>query len=46
VATAVEQAIKSRLPEVYDVMVHLEPEGAGCHDERYGLSAAEYGRRR
>jgi cation diffusion facilitator family transporter len=46
VATAVEQAIKARLPEVYDVMVHLEPEGAGCHDERYGLSAAENGRRR
>lgn len=42
VATAVEQAIKARLPEVYDVMVHLEPEGAGCHDECYGLSPADH----
>ncbi len=42
VATAVEQAIKTRLPEVYDVMIHVEPEGAGRHDECYGLSAAEH----
>lgn len=39
VATRVEAAIKERLPDVYDVMVHVEPAGAGRHDECYGLSA-------
>lgn len=42
IATAVEQAIKTRLPEVYDVVVHVEPEGAGAHGECYGLSAADH----
>ncbi|HON26644.1 MAG TPA: cation diffusion facilitator family transporter [Myxococcota bacterium] len=39
IATAVEQAIKRDLQSVYDVVVHVEPEGAGAHDERFGLSA-------
>lgn len=43
VATRVEKAIKKSLPEVYDVMVHVEPAGAGCHDERYGLSPDDNG---
>lgn len=41
IATRVEKAIKHRLPEVYDVMLHVEPAGAGRHDECFGLSAAE-----
>ena len=40
VATRMEEAIKHSLPEVYDVMVHVEPAGAGGHDDRFGLSAA------
>ncbi len=43
VATRVEKAIKHSLPEVYDVMLHVEPAGAGRHDECFGLSAAEDG---
>ncbi|MBP5357903.1 MAG: cation transporter [Treponema sp.] len=35
----VEQAIRSAIPEVYDVQIHVEPLG-GCnnHNENYGLS--------
>lgn len=37
IAVAVEAAIKERLPEVYDVIVHIEPAGNLESDERYGL---------
>ncbi|MDR2149542.1 MAG: cation diffusion facilitator family transporter [Spirochaetaceae bacterium] len=39
IASAVEQAIKARIDCVYDIMVHVEPEGRGFHsNEGYGLS--------
>ncbi len=38
IALAVERAIKERLPEVYDVIVHVEPTGNREEDEKYGLS--------
>jgi cation diffusion facilitator family transporter len=36
IALKVEQAIKRSLPEVYDVIIHIEPRG-NAEDERYGL---------
>jgi cation diffusion facilitator family transporter len=42
IALAVEQAIKLRLPEVYDVIVHVEPRGNLEADERYGLRPGEH----
>ncbi len=38
IAQAVEQAIKSRIEGVYDIVVHVEPSGSGEHDEQYGLN--------
>jgi cation diffusion facilitator family transporter len=38
IAMAVEQAIKASLPEVYDVITHVEPRGNLETEERYGLS--------
>jgi len=37
IAEAVEAAIIERMPEVYDVMVHIEPSGDEDPTERYGL---------
>ncbi len=42
IAAAVELAIKERLPEVYDVVVHIEPRGNLEADERYGLRPGEH----
>jgi cation diffusion facilitator family transporter len=36
IAVDVERAIKGSLPEVYDVIVHVEPRG-NAEDERFGL---------
>ena len=36
IAFKVEEAIKSRVANVYDIMVHVEPEG-NLEDEGYGL---------
>jgi cation diffusion facilitator family transporter len=36
IAIAVELAIKHSLPEVYDVIIHIEPRG-NAEDERFGL---------
>jgi cation diffusion facilitator family transporter len=36
ISVAVERAIKAALPEVYDVIVHVEPRG-NAEDERYGV---------
>ncbi|MCX7024982.1 MAG: cation diffusion facilitator family transporter [Spirochaetes bacterium] len=41
IAIEVEQAIKDRLPEVYDVIVHVEPVGNLEDDERYGLTPGD-----
>jgi len=37
VAQEVEAAIKARLPEVYDVIVHVEPRGNREEGEKFGL---------
>jgi divalent metal cation (Fe/Co/Zn/Cd) transporter len=36
IAVQVERAIKRALPEVYDVIVHIEPRG-NDEDERFGI---------
>lgn len=41
-AVRVEKAIKERLPEVYDVIVHVEPRGNQEEDERYGLKPSDH----
>jgi len=38
IAQAVEKAIKERIEGVYDIVVHIEPNGAGEHAEQYGLN--------
>ncbi len=38
IAQSVERAIKERIDGVYDIVVHVEPSGAGEHDEQYGLN--------
>ncbi|HKK61163.1 MAG TPA: cation diffusion facilitator family transporter [Bacteroidales bacterium] len=38
IAKKVENIIKSRLENVYDVMVHIEPRGNKESDEKFGLS--------
>jgi cation diffusion facilitator family transporter len=38
IAMAIEAAIKSRLPEVYDVIVHVDPAGISEEGERFGNS--------
>ena len=37
ISQKVEDAIKRRLSNVYDIMVHIEPEGNVEHTEKYGL---------
>jgi cation diffusion facilitator family transporter len=41
ISQAVEAAIKARLPEVYDVVVHVEPAGNQEEGERFGLSPGD-----
>lgn len=41
-AILVEKAIKERLPEVYDVIVHVEPRGNEEEGERYGLKPSDH----
>ncbi len=36
IAVGIEDAIKSRLPEVYDVIVHVDPEGINEEGEKFG----------
>jgi len=43
ISMAVEAAIKARLPEVYDVVVHVEPSGNEEAGERFGLSPEDQG---
>jgi cation diffusion facilitator family transporter len=38
IAQAVEAAIKERIDNVYDIVVHVEPKGEGQHVEQYGLT--------
>ena len=37
IAMKVEKKICEKIPEVYDIMVHVEPEGNVEEDEKYGL---------
>jgi cation diffusion facilitator family transporter len=41
IAKNVEDSIKSRLKNIYDVMVHVEPLGNLEKDEKYGISETE-----
>jgi len=41
IAVAIEDAIKTRLPEVYDVIVHVDPAGIREAGERFGNAPAE-----
>lgn len=41
IAEAVERAVKCQIADVYDIMVHVEPEGSGRHGEQFGLSASD-----
>lgn len=36
-ATCLEESIKKRIPELADVMIHVEPKGKGEHGESFGL---------
>jgi cation diffusion facilitator family transporter len=42
IAVGVEHAIKARLPDVYDVIVHVEPWGNLETEERYGLTPDDH----
>jgi cation diffusion facilitator family transporter len=44
IATKVEQEIKNRLENVYDIMIHIEPQGDDKH-ETFGLSESMMRRR-
>jgi cation diffusion facilitator family transporter len=39
IAQNVEEAIKSTIPNIYDVVVHVEPLGFSHAEEQYGVSA-------
>lgn len=41
IAVRVEKAIRDQIPFVYDIMVHVEPEGNEENSEQYGLSAKD-----
>jgi cation diffusion facilitator family transporter len=45
IAVSVEKAIKESLPDVYDIIVHIEPRG-NVEDERFGLTQEQTRRRR
>lgn len=38
ISERVAEAVRARIPDVYDIMVHVEPAGSGEHDEQFGLS--------
>ena len=39
-AEKVEEAVRTEIPEVYDIVIHIEPEGSDSHQpkERFGLT--------
>ncbi len=41
IAEGVERAVKCQIADVYDIMVHVEPEGSVRHGEQFGLSASD-----
>jgi len=38
IANQVEEAIRGKLPRIFDIMVHVEPAGTSREEEQYGLS--------
>ena len=42
IACQVEKAIRCRIADIYDIVVHVEPEGHGEHSEQYGLCAKDF----
>jgi len=38
----VERGIKQQVPGIYDIVVHVEPAGAGVHDEQFGLDETSF----
>ena len=38
IAQLVEQEIKNTLPNIYDIVVHVEPLGSARDDEKFGLT--------
>ena len=42
IADAVEESIRSRIPDIYDIMVHVEPTGHGQHPEQFGLCEKDF----
>jgi len=42
ICQAVELAIKARIDNVYDIVVHIEPAGGGKHVEQFGLDEATF----
>jgi cation diffusion facilitator family transporter len=42
IAREVEKAIKTLLPDVYDIVVHVEPKGNREEEERYGLKPGDH----
>lgn len=41
IADRVERAVKCQIPDVYDIMVHVEPSGSESLHEQYGLSSKD-----
>jgi len=41
IAKEVEISIKAKIPNVYDVMVHVEPKGNLEHDEKFGVKESD-----
>jgi len=41
IAVQVEQTIKQRVENVYDIMVHVEPKGNVERNERFGVTDPE-----
>ncbi|MDC7224791.1 MAG: cation diffusion facilitator family transporter [Spirochaetales bacterium] len=41
IAHEVEEAIRSRIPKIFDIMVHVEPSGACREKEQFGLTPGE-----
>jgi cation diffusion facilitator family transporter len=37
IATEVEESIRRKIPNVYDIRIHVEPQGTIHYDERFGL---------
>ena len=41
IAAQVEQTIKQRVDNVYDIVVHIEPRGNVELDERFGITGSD-----